>query len=124
MTQSRAYPEGPMQHEIFGRDDELRAIDRLLGEAPGERRMLLIEGPPGIGSTTIWQHALDRARDKGRRVLVARPKESDWGRTYSADECRQRIGDAGSGRLEYPHELLDSFDAEGLHRASESRRTG
>ncbi len=38
---------------------------------------LAISGEPGIGKTTLWQAAVERARADGARVLVARPTESE-----------------------------------------------
>ncbi|MGD0272835.1 MAG: AAA family ATPase [Gaiellaceae bacterium] len=57
--------------EVFGRDEELAAIDAFLEHTA--QRALLIEGEAGIGKTTLWQAAVERAGDQGGRILVARP---------------------------------------------------
>jgi DNA-binding CsgD family transcriptional regulator len=57
--------------EVVGREAELEAIDRFLGSEAG--RALVLEGEPGIGKTTLWRVALERARALGQHVLAARP---------------------------------------------------
>ncbi len=60
---------------LVGRESELGAVETfLLTERP---RVIAIVGEPGIGKTTLWQAAVERARQKGARVLVARPTESE-----------------------------------------------
>jgi DNA-binding CsgD family transcriptional regulator len=43
----------------------------------------VIEGEAGIGKTTLWQTAVDAAAERGYRVLVCRPAESETGLAYS-----------------------------------------
>jgi DNA-binding CsgD family transcriptional regulator len=57
--------------EVIGRDAELEAIERLL--EGGGSRVLVLEGGPGIGKTTLWLAGLERAHRLGHRVLCARP---------------------------------------------------
>jgi len=85
--------------ELLGRDAELGRIDAWLGCAaetgphPGEAakraqagsparpesgaRVLLIEGEPGIGKTTLWAAGVRRAAESGWRILQCRPAPSD-----------------------------------------------
>jgi DNA-binding CsgD family transcriptional regulator len=72
---------------LVGRGSELRAIEALLTSAAGDSAALLIEGDPGIGKTTLWLEALARARERGFRVLAARPSaaESVLGHATLAD---------------------------------------
>ena len=68
----------------LGRDTELSQIEDWLapGAAPGPagpRLVLLIEGEPGIGKTTLWTEATGRARTVGWHVLSCRPAASDAG---------------------------------------------
>lgn len=55
------------------RDGELRVIRRALDHArEGAGGLVLVEGPAGIGKTTLLRGARDAARDRGLRVLSAR----------------------------------------------------
>src|SRR5215211_275344 len=65
---------------LIGRGDELAAFDRLLTDGAGDDRVLLVDGPTGIGKTTLLRSFIDRARDGGYTVLsaVANKLESDF----------------------------------------------
>ena len=66
---------------IVGRDGELAVIEAFLdGTAPAA---LVLEGPAGIGKTTLWQAGIAGARERGRKVLVSRPLESDAGISFA-----------------------------------------
>ena len=52
---------------LVGRDGELHAVERGLGETG-----VLIEGDPGIGKTVLWEAGLALAETAGGRVLRAR----------------------------------------------------
>jgi DNA-binding CsgD family transcriptional regulator len=68
---------------VLGRDTELAAIDDWLGldraaeESGSASNVLIIEGEPGIGKTTLWEEALRRARLAGWHVLSCRPVPSE-----------------------------------------------
>jgi DNA-binding CsgD family transcriptional regulator len=58
-----------------GRESELEALETFLrSERP---HAVAIVGEPGIGKTTLWLEAVEHARARGARVLVARPTESE-----------------------------------------------
>ena len=59
---------------VVGREPELKAVDAFLD---GTTRALAIVGEPGIGKTTVWREAVERARARGATVLAARPAESE-----------------------------------------------
>jgi DNA-binding CsgD family transcriptional regulator len=68
----------------LGRDTELGQIEAWLapGAVPGpagQRPVLVIQGEPGIGKTTLWAEATGRARAAGWHVLSCRPAASDAG---------------------------------------------
>ena len=63
------------QNEIVGRHLELAAIERFLDS--GSSRLLTIHGAAGIGKTTLWGAAVERARELGYRVLACRPAETE-----------------------------------------------
>jgi DNA-binding CsgD family transcriptional regulator len=70
--------------QIFGREGELNAIQRFLGEVTLGPRSLLIEGEPGIGKTTLWAAGVETARHLDYRVLVARPAEIETQLSFAA----------------------------------------
>jgi DNA-binding CsgD family transcriptional regulator len=57
---------------VIGREDELDAVERLIGALDGGPAALLLEGEAGIGKTTVWSAGVEAAREAGVRVLVAR----------------------------------------------------
>ena len=44
---------------------------------------MILEGPPGIGRTSLWRSGVDLARDRGCRLLVARPAEAEAALSFS-----------------------------------------
>jgi DNA-binding CsgD family transcriptional regulator len=65
----------PVSH-VVGRESELSALLSTI-EAEAASGALLLTGAPGIGKTTLWEAAVDAARDGGRLVLVARPNDAE-----------------------------------------------
>jgi DNA-binding CsgD family transcriptional regulator len=67
---------------IVGRDKELEALSSFLeeGELPG---VLLIQGDPGIGKTTLWRAGVEAARGLTHVVLRASPAEKEATFSYS-----------------------------------------
>ncbi len=70
--------------EVIGRAAELEKLNawlhagKLNHPAPNAaRRLLVIEGEPGIGKTTLWAEGVRQARLEGENVLVCRPRPSD-----------------------------------------------
>jgi hypothetical protein len=66
-----------MATEIVGRDVELTSLDRFLASSEEGLAALVLEGPPGIGKSTLWLAAVERARALGHLVLATRPAEAD-----------------------------------------------
>ena len=62
---------------VVGREGELATVDRLLDDVAGGFACLTLEGAPGIGKTTIWRQAVDRAREREFIVLSCRPSQSE-----------------------------------------------
>jgi DNA-binding CsgD family transcriptional regulator len=92
----------------LGRDTELGQVEAWLAAdaAPGPagpRLVLVIEGEPGIGKTTLWTEATGRARAAGQHVLSCRPAASDAGLPHSglADLLRN-VPDDAFARLPAP----------------------
>ncbi|WP_237572976.1 ATP-binding protein [Mycolicibacterium lacusdiani] len=59
------------------RAGETRAVDDLLDAAALGPAGLIFEGEPGIGKTTAWLDAIDRATARGVRVLSSRPAQTE-----------------------------------------------
>ena len=67
---------------VVGRDAELAVIEEFLVRASEASSVLLIEGEPGIGKTTLWQEAVRRGEEHGMRVLSSRPGPSETRLTF------------------------------------------
>jgi DNA-binding CsgD family transcriptional regulator len=61
---------------IVGREAELAGLGKFLETNPPQGA-LVITGGAGIGKTTLWEAGVEAARERGHRVLVARPSESE-----------------------------------------------
>jgi DNA-binding CsgD family transcriptional regulator len=72
-----------MPPRVVGRAAELDAVDELLDALADGPSQLLVEGEPGIGKTTLWQAATERARERDYRVLVSRPSPAETRLTYA-----------------------------------------
>src|SRR5438445_8429188 len=71
-----------MQHThnaaLLEREDEQQQLDRLVDDASsGRGRVVLVEGPPGIGKTRLLEVARVNARERGMVALSARASELD-----------------------------------------------
>jgi DNA-binding NarL/FixJ family response regulator len=57
---------------VIARSGERAAIERFATAAATGAAVLVVEGEPGIGKTTLWEAGLHAARMRGLRVLAAR----------------------------------------------------
>lgn len=57
---------------MTSRPAQTATISSFLASSSAEPSALLIEGEPGIGKTTLWLAAVERARERGFRILAAR----------------------------------------------------
>jgi DNA-binding CsgD family transcriptional regulator len=71
--------------DLLERDAELAAVEALIGEDGG--RLLVIEGPPGIGKTSLLVETKARGQEAGIQVLAARGSELE--RAFSYGLVRQ-----------------------------------
>ena len=62
---------------VFGRDDDVVAVDRFLARAAAGPAALVFEGAAGIGKTTVWACAQDRARRSSAHLLSCRPVDAE-----------------------------------------------
>src|SRR3954451_2731541 len=97
---------------LMERDEELRELDLLLDEAldGGRGRIVLLEGPPGIGKTQLLDALRGRARERGATVLSARASELD--RDFPFGVVRQLFEPPVAG------EVRRHGGANGRHRAA------
>lgn len=84
---------------LVGREDELTAVAGFLDSLQGPAALVL-EGGPGIGKTRIWQAAVEAARQRGFRVLVAHP---------SGSEIRLALAALGDLLADLPPAALDQL---------------
>jgi AAA ATPase domain len=70
--------------DVVGREQELATVARLFDQRRAGPWVVIIEGDAGIGKTTLWEAALDLARDRSWRVLAARPAEAEVRFSYVA----------------------------------------
>jgi predicted ATPase len=73
--------------DLLERDTELAVIEDLIGAAAGGGRLLAIEGPPGIGKTSLVAETKARGEGAGMDVLGARGSELE--RAFSYGVVRQ-----------------------------------
>lgn len=92
-----------MPAPIVGRDGEWRAIERLLEGAATGPRVLVMEGAPGIGKSSIWRAALAESEERGFRNLVSAPAETEQGLPYTGlHDLLSRIPDTDIAALPEP----------------------
>jgi DNA-binding CsgD family transcriptional regulator len=68
---------------LVGRDDELARLAAALTPPYADSLAVLIEGPAGIGKSSLVRAGVDRAEAAGATVLYARPVETDATYAYS-----------------------------------------
>jgi DNA-binding CsgD family transcriptional regulator/tetratricopeptide (TPR) repeat protein len=73
--------------DLLERDAELAAVEALISTNPSGGRLLAIEGPPGIGKTSLLVETRVRGQAAGMQVLAARGSELD--RAFSYGVVRQ-----------------------------------
>ncbi len=69
---------------VVGREAELASIDAFLSAAEGAFSALVLEGKPGIGKTTLWREAGQRAQERGALVLSCRPSAAEAKLSFAA----------------------------------------
>jgi DNA-binding CsgD family transcriptional regulator len=69
---------------VVGRDTELDTIGAFLSSADDGARALVLEGPAGIGKTTLWRGGLDDAEQRGFRVLRCSTAASEAQLSFTA----------------------------------------
>jgi hypothetical protein len=62
---------------VLGRQAELEQLTAKLDAVVAGPRAVVVEGPAGIGKTTVWQAALRAARARSFTVLAARAAQTE-----------------------------------------------
>jgi DNA-binding CsgD family transcriptional regulator len=62
---------------VLGRQAELEQLTAMLDAVLAGPRAVAVEGPAGIGKTTVWQAALQAARARSFTVLAARATQTE-----------------------------------------------
>lgn len=109
-----------------GRDAELELVDRFLERVPGGTPILVIEGDPGIGKTTLWLEALERAGARSFRLLKASPAESEVKLPYAAlgDLIGEAFAEVGSAiPTPQQHALATALLLSNVDQAADIRTT-
>jgi DNA-binding CsgD family transcriptional regulator len=89
-------PAGTRGAPLLERAGELARLDAVLAEARGgEGRLVVVEGPAGIGKTGLLDQARSRAADSGFHVLHARGGELE--RDFGLGIVRQLLEPALAG---------------------------
>jgi hypothetical protein len=69
---------------LVGRDTELASIDRFISLGTDTPAAIVITGDGGMGKSSLLRVVIDRARRRGRQVLLARPAEAETTYGYGA----------------------------------------
>jgi DNA-binding CsgD family transcriptional regulator len=69
---------------VVSRSREVGAVNDFLTSAQIHPSGLVVEGEPGIGKTSLWVAATERARDRGFRVLSAAVPHAESKLAYTA----------------------------------------
>ncbi len=97
---------------FLGRDQELTtARDTLVVALGGAGGVLVIEGPPGIGTTRLAQESLDAAKPPRRLILRAEPYGSSSAYRVLRDPLRVLLGIDRGTREEMGADLLSCLEA-------------
>ena len=113
---------------LFGRDTELRRIDRLIVAAStGQGRTLFVSGPAGIGKTAVVRWLDRRAEERGLRVGVGAAAALEGAWPYApvlealADLCRRYPALLDGLADEYRSEIEGALRGSSPEWAGESR---
>jgi DNA-binding CsgD family transcriptional regulator len=82
-----------MAYPIVGRDQELASVGAFVDGAGAGPAALVLEGEPGIGKSTLWLAGVERARERGSRILFSRLAETERGLAHAG------LGDLFEGAL-------------------------
>jgi DNA-binding CsgD family transcriptional regulator len=73
-----------MPQPVVGRGPELAQVGDFLAADEAGFGLLVLQGEPGIGKTTLWEQAVGQARDRGYAVLSCKPTAAERRLSYAA----------------------------------------
>lgn len=124
MPPSNSHPdEEPVRLPVIARSEELDAIRWFLTQVPDRGSILVLEGDPGIGKTTLWRHAVESARSASYQLLCARPGETESKPSNGGlidlfgDSLKQLLG-------ELPASQASTLETALLHRPGKVEQPG
>lgn len=74
----------PRRVDVIGRETEVAALEAFVDSGATVPAVLILDGEPGIGKTTLWQLGVDAARARSLRVLEASPAEAESALSFAA----------------------------------------
>jgi DNA-binding CsgD family transcriptional regulator len=84
LSPGRATAEQAYSAGVIGRAAELSAVEACLDGLATGSVSLILEGEAGIGKTTVWLAAVERAQARSLRVLMCRPVEAETPMSFAA----------------------------------------
>ena len=105
----RDVADGPF--DVIGRAAELAELAEFADAVVGGPAALSLEGPAGVGKTTLWLSALELARERACRVLATRPAAAEAGLAFAG------LGDLFGAVLDDVLDVLPLPQAEALRVA-------
>jgi ATP/maltotriose-dependent transcriptional regulator MalT len=95
-----------MTTHVVSREAESEAVAEFLASVPSGPSALVVEGEAGIGKTTVWLGALERAQDAGIQVLSTRAVQTESVLAYtSLAALLNGLDDAAIAELPPPQRL-------------------
>ena len=88
------------------RPHQVRAIDMLRQSLARKNRRVVMQGPTGFGKTLVASKIIERARERGNKVIFTAPAISLIDQTVTAFE---REGITGIGVMQAKHPRTDRF---------------
>ena len=115
LVADRARLHAPMRMApLVNRETECRVIDGCLGQLLAERgNVLLIEGPAGIGKSSLTRELITRAQRRGFHTLVGSAYEMEGNIAYGPflDILQAALRDGPPGQEQIPAEIASVLSA-------------
>jgi DNA-binding CsgD family transcriptional regulator len=72
-----------MARTLIGREGDLASIQAFLLDVKGGPAIMLLEGDPGIGKTSVWEAGLTMAEDEGLEILSFKPSQAETSMAFA-----------------------------------------